>query len=238
MRYATGFFIIDFMSILPFYATSFVLAEGPVICNPITGRIVNASAPVSESLAGKASSTVKIIKLLRMLKLARVLKASGVLKRIVEDVLMSKFELTYAMLTVLKMICGVILLAHLQACLWALVPYFMSDELIPADGRPQTWVHRFRMDQEERGGTSTGVDVYVASLYWSIMTLTSIGCAERATAALHAFCLPRCPHPSFSRDIGALSSPSPSPSRSLFPRAGMEILCLSRRRSAFSAVHI
>ena len=174
-RYCQGFFVVDLISILPFWITVFVLAEGEVVCDPIRGRLpVNSSEPIRQILGVKASTTVKIIKLLRLLKLARVLKASRVLKRVIEDILMSKFELTFASITVIKMFCGLILLAHLQACIWALIPSFLSDGPGP-DGLPQTWVQKFGMDQADKGFRSEPVDLYVTSLYWSVMTLTSIG---------------------------------------------------------------
>ena len=53
----------------------------------------------------------------------------------------------------------------LKACLWAIVPTFMGAE-------HTTWVSKFVADQQSEVSV---MDLYVASLYWSIMTLTSIG---------------------------------------------------------------
>ena len=153
-NYFKGFFLIDIFSVLPFYIFTFLLAEPNVQCSPFTGQIRNFTMLDKPDDLARAASVVKVIKLLRMLKLARVMKASRVLKRIVEDVLMSKMELTYASLTVLKLFCGLIVLAHLQACVWALVPYFLTD--IPAGvvaTVPQTWVEQFIRDRGEHTTT-------------------------------------------------------------------------------------
>ena len=58
--------------------------------------------------------------------------------------------------------------AHMQACIWGLVSIYMGDT---AD----TWVNAFKVSEEEAGRSVEPITLYIASLYWSIMTLTSIG---------------------------------------------------------------
>ena len=72
------------------------------------------------------------------------------------------------------------LYAHWLACLWGLVSSYMH-----ADGIP-TWIGAFYEEYADTHGTSddgtvatpSGLEVYVAAFYWSVMTLTSIGYGE------------------------------------------------------------
>ena len=48
-----------------------------------------------------------------------------------------------------------------------------------ADGNENNWISFFVSDYKSNndGREPRGLEVYVAALYWSVMTLTSIGCA-------------------------------------------------------------
>lgn len=81
---------------------------------------------------------------------------------------MGKLEWTFAVLTVWKLLFGLMLLAHWQACLWALIPGLMPEE-------ETTWRSAYVQGEEAMGRTVGPIDLYITSLYWSIMTLTSIG---------------------------------------------------------------
>ncbi len=60
--------------------------------------------------------------------------------------------------------------AHLQACLFALVSIYLGDA-----GEP-SWVATFReRERDAHGREVSPAGLYVAALYYSIMTLTSIG---------------------------------------------------------------
>ena len=174
-RYLCGFFTIDALSVMPFWLTTFYLTEGPVVCT-IAGQVNSGG----ESSLVQASQSLKVIKLLRMLKLARVFKASRVLKRIMQDFFMSKLEFTYAVLKVWTLFIGVGFFAHLQACVFALISmiYNPRSPICDPDGTncvPLTWVENFIKNQKDMGVTVAPFDIYIASFYWSIMTLTSIG---------------------------------------------------------------
>eukprot|EP00966_Prymnesium_polylepis_P143900 3321798-Prymnesium_polylepis.1 len=110
-------------------------------------------------------TSVRAIKLLRMIKLARVLKASRILKRYLMDVLMSKLELTYAALTMIQLLFLLVMYAHWQACLWGLGSTFL-------DGTTWLTVFESSFPDDQPPGS---IDKYSAALYWSTMTLTSIG---------------------------------------------------------------
>lgn len=92
---------------MPFLLTR---QEDEIICT-LAGQI----SVASDDPMLNASKSVKIIRLMRMLKLARMFKASRVLKRVLQDVLMTKLEFTFAMLTVWQLFFALLLLAHWQA---------------------------------------------------------------------------------------------------------------------------
>ena len=65
------------------------------------------------------------------------------------------------------------LYAHWQACFWGLISSYMQDQIQPYPN----WIQAF---EDSYADTHDGLkpqplEVYVAALYWSVMTLTSIG---------------------------------------------------------------
>ena len=94
----------------------------------------------------------------------QVLGMSRILKRYE-----TQMDVTYASLALVKILFWVVAWSHLQACLWGLIPLFEPDD---AD----TWLGEFC-----EGSLGLPIDEvspwlkYTASLYFSVMTLTSIG---------------------------------------------------------------
>ena len=176
-NYLQGWFIIDLLSVLPFYLPTFLLQpDGSVSSCPTSGLALVASqedAVGSDQLA-RATRSVRMVRLLRMLKLARVFKASRVLKRLLFDLLMTKLEMTFAAIQALQLLLVMIWIAHLQACLWALVSIYMDE------GESETWVRTWSAAEAAKGHEVTPAGLYIAALYWSIMTLTSIGYGDIA----------------------------------------------------------
>jgi len=77
-------------------------------------------------------------------------------------------EVTYAALGMAKLLIFLFSWSHLQSCLWGLIPQVTGDAY--------TWIDAL---QEKHGDTPlTPWDKYVAGLYFSIMTVTSIGYGE------------------------------------------------------------
>ena len=162
-NYLTGWFIIDFVSVLPFWLVTLDMVD------PMGVKSTGELAPLTG--AERASMLTRIIKLMRMLKLARVFKASRVMQRVLLDVVMNKWELTYGFIKMMKLVVVLMVWAHWQACLWGLTSSFMA-----ASGRTDNWVYAFHEKHEEMTGNAPNAsDKYAAALYWSIMTLTSIG---------------------------------------------------------------
>jgi len=175
IHYLKGWFFVDFISVLPFWAITMDYNDifGLQAAATNAAMIENS---VSESDLRRATVLFRTIKLLRLLKLARVLKASRILQRHLIDIIMVKLEFTYAVLKMLKLVVLLLLWVHWQACLWGLVSNFMDDLGYP------NWISHFKEEHlkafGELTGPATSVDIYGAALYWSAMTLTSIGYGE------------------------------------------------------------
>ena len=151
--------IIDLISIFPFFLFS----------------MQKSRSGEDDSGGGGASvfAAIRLVKLLRMLKLARVLKAADKLQPIIDDVVMTRFEFTYSKIKIVVLLCQIILFTHLMACFWAIASGFTDD------GNKRTWISVFSARHEEAEGVPpTPSDVYAAALYWSSMTVTSIGYGE------------------------------------------------------------
>ena len=160
-NYVQGWFIVDLISVIPFFAIGWA----------VEGDLGSGTTDLGNPRGTNLLGSVRAIKLFRMLKLARILKASRIIKRQLYDVLMSKMEFTYAVLTMVRMLMLLILWAHWQACLWGLGSSFMSGD---------TWLTTFENSWPGAadGNYPTAFDTYAAALYWSVMTLTSIGYGE------------------------------------------------------------
>ncbi|CAE7857592.1 Kcnh5, partial [Symbiodinium microadriaticum] len=79
-----------------------------------------------------------------------------------------RIGMSYAVLSLLKFLCGLTFTCHWMACCWAGVAYEVSDEY--------TWL---KAVEAAKGGLKATYHsrsgIYCLSLYWAIMTLTSIG---------------------------------------------------------------
>ena len=105
-HYLHTWFLVDALSVAPFYLPNLYLSREGIHCDFVTGQYQLASpnvtsGQISDGLA-RASRGMRIVRLLRMIKLARVFKASRVLKRLLADILMTKLELTFAALRTLQ----------------------------------------------------------------------------------------------------------------------------------------
>jgi len=170
-HYLRGWFLLDFVSVLPFWTISLTWDD------PF-GRATVGSDGNPGALA-RTTVLFRVVKLLRMLRIARVFKASRVLQRVLLDFVMNQWEWTFAVLKMIKLFTILTTYAHWQACIWGFVSSYMH-----AEGYPN-WISEFEAyyagvhgDGESEGPMPSGLEVYAAALYWSVMTLTSIGYGE------------------------------------------------------------
>ena len=128
---------------------------------------------------------LRVVRVLRLVKLARLLRASRILKR-----WETRVAINYGILQIVKVGFFTLALAHLSACVWSLQTVISSDlhnswvenygycvqesdkepsrEYVPAPGDADGW---WCLPPE---------NMYAACIYWSIMTITSIGYGDIA----------------------------------------------------------
>ena len=149
-RYLRGWFAVDLLSVLPFW---------------IFGMVINSQSDdqADSDSAQSLLRVVRAVRLLRLIKLGKVLGMSRILKRYE-----AHMDVTYALISLIKMVFLIVAWSHLQACMWGMVP------TLEAEGT-ETWLTDLA---ESEGTTVQDLDPglkYAAALYWSVMTLTSIG---------------------------------------------------------------
>ena len=98
-NYLLGWFMIDLFSVAPFFLITLDYASpwGPPEDAPVAERTQYSSAT-------RATVLFRIVKLLRMLKLTRVFKATRVIERHLLDVALHRWEVTYSMLKIAKLL--------------------------------------------------------------------------------------------------------------------------------------
>lgn len=106
---------------------------------------------------------LKFFKLFRLLKLLRLLRVSRIIKR-----WETSFGIRYSVLSLGSFLITAVTLSHWGACMFALAP------ILDANGFDGSWMAAYGLE-----GATVGTK-YITSLYWSIMTLTTIGYGDIA----------------------------------------------------------
>jgi len=147
-HYLTGWFVIDVIAWIPVEVYWVVLTE-------IHTCMYNT----------KESVNFEMIHLLRTLRLLRLARFSALFERWTTN-----FGWSFAELTLLKFFVGTILCCHWMACVWGGLAFFLqrSDEMNWLDA-----LHAAKGGKESL--YENPAHVYCMSLYWAIVTLTSIG---------------------------------------------------------------
>uniref|UniRef100_A0A7S2IUQ3 Ion transport domain-containing protein n=1 Tax=Alexandrium andersonii TaxID=327968 RepID=A0A7S2IUQ3_9DINO len=108
------------------------------------------------------AKVMKVLRLLRLIKLVRMLRASRVFHR-----WETSMAINYNTLKLVFAFSVFLLASHWLACFWAMLAFQGED------GGEGTWlVH----SAPKEGGIPEGPgEVYITALYWSAMTVTSVG---------------------------------------------------------------
>jgi hypothetical protein len=148
-NYFTGWFPIDFVSIIPFS-----LLPG----------------------VGSELGILRVIRIVRLLKLLRVIKASRLYQRYEAQI-----SLPHSVVALIKFSLIFLIMAHWMACVWILSANLMQPPT------SYTWIDSFaesfyclgecELDpaRDELFEKGRGGDVYFAAVYWSVVTITSVG---------------------------------------------------------------
>jgi hypothetical protein len=146
-HYLRGWFSIDLISILPFDVVAWAMQDGAL---------------------GKMK-VLRIIRLMRLLKLVRIMRASRIFKRWETSI-----SISYSLLSLIKFLVMIVIVGHWLACAWALLHETVCDEQCTEDRGPEkTWLNAWLSSRP--GVMPSPHDRYTLAMYWSIMTLTSIG---------------------------------------------------------------
>lgn len=183
-NYLRGWFVIDVLSLLPFDLIGLV-----------------ATSPEVRKL-----KAVRVVRLFRLLKLFRVFRAKRIMAR-----WETLIDFNYKLVSLIKFACMMCAFAHWMSCVWMLaaninsacvnicrelddvragaragapLAAFANAVALPSqDLQPElTWIEAAGLDGK------SALDLYAASLYWSVMTLSTIGYGD---IVVRAACAPR-----------------------------------------------
>ena len=144
-HYVTGWFVIDFVSILPYDLIGAFTRDGSF-----------ASLKV-----------LRAIRLLRLAKLLRVVRVGRLFRRFE-----ATREVNYAALALNKFSAGILFLTHWMACLFYLVAV--------TEDRRENWVTNYFFANDPEASAEhidhvSDATLYVASVYWAVATLSTLG---------------------------------------------------------------
>ena len=124
---------------------------------------------------------LRVLRALRLIKLTRLLRASRIFRR-----WESQFAINYKVLELAKCLTAMLVVAHWFACFWSLQCSLFSSTLLDSwmgnTGYCEAHVAGAPCPAEfecraERPGVACrdAASLYAASVYWAVMTITSIG---------------------------------------------------------------
>ena len=108
--------------------------------------------------------TIRLIKLAKLVKLLRLIRLKSMMDNIQERFIRGKIPPGF--IKMVNTIFWVLIFTHLLSCLW----YFVSDYI--DDGSVNNWVRAHEAEAYEEQNIGS---LYLASLYWTVSTLTSVG---------------------------------------------------------------
>ncbi|KAK3271093.1 hypothetical protein CYMTET_20537 [Cymbomonas tetramitiformis] len=114
-----------------------------------------------------ALKILKCIRIIRLLKVLRILRAGRIFQRIEEYL-----EIDYFLLSVLKHALTVVVQSHWTACIFGMLEAMQSNKT--------NWMTVYFCDEPldedcNPRETESHLTVYIAALYWSVCTFTTVG---------------------------------------------------------------
>ena len=124
-------------------------------------EVFELSGPSKQQGGNNLSKLPRLLKLMRLAKIAKVLRASRILKRFEAN-----FSVRYGVVRLSKFLLWSSLTSHWIACAWFIAGNTSGEDT-------SSWV--FEQGLDAGFHRASAWDQYVASLYWALMTLTTIG---------------------------------------------------------------
>jgi CRP-like cAMP-binding protein len=154
--YLRGWFVVDLVSAFP-YELVFLIASPSLYEQELSPEL---RAPGLLRLS-------QILRILKALKMLRLLRLSQVFTRWERA-----FVMKHAVATVSKFLFSIFFVSHILACV-----FFAVGNATLSAGDPKNWI-------SEEGLENAGLfDKYIASVYWSLMTVTTIGYGDLASVS-------------------------------------------------------
>jgi potassium voltage-gated channel Eag-related subfamily H protein 7 len=182
-HYLKSWFALDFFSILLMAIDFITISSG--------GGEEEEEEGENDKGALEALRVLRVLRALRLIKLVRLVRASRMFKR-----WECKIAINYSALAMAKSVIGIVVVSHWFACIFALQTIFFDGpvDMVPVLGTDppeyvDTWKGKYSYCTATGPRSSSGtvpyecidpVALYCASLYWAIMTITSIGYGDVA----------------------------------------------------------
>jgi len=125
---------------------------------------------------------LRCLRVLRLIKLLRILRTSRIVLR-----WQNYFAIPFTQQKFMKFVVVLILVAHWMACLWGGIGIFLGKDVCPDpaagvisfDDVPLdevSWITTlYTSSKWSPDGPCNSLNIYLAALHWSVMTITSIG---------------------------------------------------------------
>ncbi|KAL7449679.1 hypothetical protein ACHAWC_001720, partial [Mediolabrus comicus] len=147
-KYLRGFFFIDLIATVPF------------------GYILTSSSFAVSNKLGKLGRLPKLVKFVRAARLLKLLRVYRLHDFIVKLEVQLNIHQGYSRM--LKIVILILLVTHMVGCFWYLIG-ITGKGAEDDDLNSQGWVYRYYLDSSPRWRQ------YIASMYWSFSTLTTVG---------------------------------------------------------------
>jgi CRP-like cAMP-binding protein len=149
-HYFKGWFWVDFISCIP------------------VDQLVAFYEGVAEGSGFRTLKLLRVVRLVRLVKLARITKLSRFI-RFLEDVI----EIPPALLKIIKLFVQVTFIGHVLACMW----YFIGTQHDIGVREEESWWSDMNLPlpQTVSVDPTAAAEVYVASLYWTLASMTTVG---------------------------------------------------------------